>query len=117
MDRAKSSRNKAIVFAAGGDSAMAQAIADGVMNARISRRIEKVQQENVELQNSVEFWKYIAKLRKRQVFEDSMQRIREDEERHSALYLNPESCLFIGFALGMMFCVLMMTLAILFGGL
>lgn len=117
MAGSKVGQGKAVVFAAGGDSAIAQAITDGVVSARLSRQVKKVQKENAELQNTVEFWKYIAKLRKRQVFEDSMQRIREDEERHSALYLNPESCLFIGFALGMMFCVLMMTLAILFGGL
>ena len=115
MDGSRVRQGKAVVFSAGGDSAIAQAITDGVMNARISRQVKRIQQENAELQNTVEFWKCIAKLRKRQVFANSMQRIREDEERHSAMYLNPETCLFIGFALGIMFCVLMTTLAILLG--
>lgn len=117
MAGSKVGQGKAVVFAAGGDSAIAQAITDGVVSARLSRQVKKVQKENAELQNTVDFWKYIANLRKLQVFENSIQRIREDEERHSPLYLNSKACLFVGFALGIMFCVLMTALAILLGGL
>lgn len=55
----------------------------------------------------------MAGMRKRQVFENSMRRIREEEARRSWDYINPKTCLFFGFVAGVLFEVLLTTLIML----
>lgn len=113
MEATRKAEGKAIVFAAGGDKALAQAIADGVMSTKFIRHTEELNRENQLLQNNVDFWKTMHGIRRKQVFENSMKALHDAEVRRSWDYINPKTCLFIGFACGIMFEVLLTTLVML----
>lgn len=113
MESTRKSKGKAIVFAAGGDQSIAQAIASGVMDTKMAYHAKKVQEENAALRRSSKFWREIASMRKKQVFETSMRRIHDTEARRSWLYINNKTCLFFGFIAGILFDVLLMALLML----
>ena len=113
MEATKKTIGKAVVYSSGGEKAIADAIAAGVMNTRIARHAKEVQDENKALKHSEEFWKTMAVMRKKQVFDNSMQRIKEVEARRSWTYINNKTCLFFGFVAGVLFEVLLTTLVML----
>ena len=113
MEATKKTIGKAIVYSTGGDKAITHAIATGVMDTRMARHAKEVQIENNALRHSEEFWKTMAVMRKKQVFDNSMQRIKDAEARRSWLYINNKTCLFFGFVAGVLFEVLLTTLVML----
>lgn len=110
MESTRKSKGKAIVFAAGSDHSIAQAIASGVMDTKMAYHAKKLQEENAALRRSEKFWREIADMRKKQFFETSMRRIHDAEARRSWLYNNSKTCLFFGFISGVLFDVLLMAL-------
>lgn len=119
MNAVATKESHAVVYAAGGNKALADAISEGIANAKVLRSAQKIKIENDCLQHDAEFWKGIALIRKRQVYENTMQRIKNEEARKSLDFLNPRFCLFLGFACGAAFATLLCTLAVCgcFGGL
>lgn len=111
MNAVVTKENQAVVFAAGGDKAIAKAISSGIANAKIVRKAQKIKVEMDGIQNEAEFWKGIALIRKRQVYENTIQRIRDEEARKSWDFVNPRFCLILGFAGGAAFATLISTLA------
>lgn len=113
METTRDKKSKAVVFVAGGDQALAQAIADGVMSSKFTRCTEKLQRENETLQNKVDFWKTMHHMRRQQVFETSINTIHNAEARTSWEYINTKTCLFFGFVAGILFEVLLTTVVML----
>lgn len=110
MEATKNKNSKAVVFFAGGDQALAQAITEGVMNNKLARCTEELRKQNEVLQNKVDFWRSMNRMHNQQIFENSMKRIRDAEIRTSWEYINPKTCLFFGFVAGVLFEVLLTTL-------
>lgn len=111
MNAVATKENHAVVYASGGDTVLANAISEGIANARVIRNAQRIKNENENLQNCAEFWKGIALIRKQQVYQNAIERIRAEKARKSWDFVNPRFCLFIGFVGGALFATLISTLA------
>lgn len=105
------SEKSAAVFAAGGDEAISHAISEGIISSKLAAKAKKIEKTVADAENNASFWKEVADIRRRQQYESTCKR-REEYEEHRRYERNSIMfCLFIGFALGVMFDMLLVALA------